>query len=223
MQFSGFSPESLTFFHDLEAHNQKAWFEKNRSVYDKHILTPLRKLVMDLSSGMHRIDPYLELRPVVNKTISRIYRDTRFSNDKRIFRTNMWIGFKRQVSNWHDIPTWWFEIKPDGYTYGMGFYDASPNTMRLFREQIETREHAFRKIIAFFPGDPPFSLEGRLYKRLALSKVADDIRTWYERRNLYLICRCEPDNILFSEALVPHLEERFKELAPLYHFLMNLN
>jgi len=223
MLFDGFYPESLTFLQDLETHNHKAWFEKNRLLYDTYILTPLRKLVMDLSPYMHHIDPYLELRPVVSKTISRIYRDIRFSNDKRIFRTNMWINFKRTVNNWHDIPTWWFEIKPDAYTFGMGYYEASPNTMRLFRESIETRENVFRKAIVFYPGNPPFSLEGRRYKRLALSNVPDDIRTWYERRNMYLICRCKPDDMLFSKSLVPFLGKRFEAMAPLYHFLMDLN
>ncbi|MBN2781020.1 MAG: DUF2461 domain-containing protein [Candidatus Marinimicrobia bacterium] len=220
MLFTGFSPEAQSFLQSVERNNNRVWFEAHRADYEKLILTPLRKLVMDLSPVMHDIDPELELRPVVNKTISRIYRDTRFSSDKTLLRSNMWINFKRPQKEWHDIPSWWFEITPVQFTYGMGFYQASPATLRQFRDRINSKVSLFREVIAFYPGDPPFRLEGSLYKRRIASGLPEDIQDWYQRKNMYLICRCEPDKLFFSEALVAHLGRRFTELAPLYHYWM---
>lgn len=222
MQFVGFSPEAFAFLHDLQLNNNKEWFEARRAEYESQILNPMRKLVMDLSPTMLDIDPDIEIRPDINKAISKIYRDTRFSKDKTIFRTNMWISFKHPSKDWHDMPTWWIEIKPDGYTYGMGFYNASVATTLAFRERIESNQSAFRDVIKFFPGRPKFRLEGEVYKRKFNYFLPEDIQKWYQRKNMYVICTRPKDDILFTNELVGHISERFKELAPLYHYWMDV-
>ncbi|HZD59717.1 MAG TPA: DUF2461 domain-containing protein [Anaerolineae bacterium] len=127
--FRGFSLEAIEFLSGLEINNDKVWFEKNKHIYEKFLLEPLRHLVMDLSAFMASIDPYFETSPAVGKTISRIYRDTRFSNNKSPFKRTMWITFKRPNKNWQDAPAHFFEIAPYSYRYGMGYYCASKSTM----------------------------------------------------------------------------------------------
>src|SRR5512136_3090273 len=94
-QFQGFSRKTFTFLRDIGRHNDKAWFETHRPVYEEHVLTPLRGLVNDLADFMLGIDLSFEVSPAVGKTISRIYRDTRFSQNKSPFRDHVWIAFKR--------------------------------------------------------------------------------------------------------------------------------
>lgn len=220
MLFDRFSPEALRFLKDLDLNNNKEWFEARRQHYESLILIPLRKLVMELSPLMHDIDPDLELRPVVNKTISRIYRDTRFSKDKRMFRSHMWLTFKHLGKDWHTKPSWWFEIMPEGYTYGMGFYQANPTTMQNFRNNMEIDSAEFINVISFIKGSPPFQLEGAKYKRHIANDLSEKLQTWYQRRNLYLICKRPADDLLFSPDIVEHIKERYLELEPLYHYLM---
>ena len=223
MQFEGFKPEAQAFLHDLGNNNNKLWFEDRRDEYESLILVPLRKLVMDLSPTMQEIDPEIELRPVVNKTISRIYRDTRFSKDKSLFRTNMWINFKHPVKSWHDMPSWWFELTPDGYTYGMGFYQASATTTLAFRDRIDSDQSLFKQVIGFYPGKPKFRLKGEIYKRKFNYFLPEEIQNWYQRKNMFLICKQTNDELIFSDKLVGHLIERFKELAPLYHYWLEIS
>ena len=220
MNFEGFKTEAFQFLHDLNLNNNKQWFESRRNDYESLILTPLRKLVLDLSPLMYDIDPDIELRPVVNKTISRIYRDTRFSKDKRMFRNHMWITFKHLGQDWHNKPSWWFEIMPQGYTYGMGFYQASPATMQNFRNRIETDIAEFRHVISLLPGSPPFQLEGSNYKRMIANELPKDLQTWYQRRNMYMICKRPIEDLLFSPGIVDHIKKRYLELEPLYHYWM---
>lgn len=77
--FRGFTEETIRFLHDVREQNSKEWFERNRPVYERELLEPMRDLVADLSDTMLFIDPELKTRPAVGKTISRIHRDTRFS------------------------------------------------------------------------------------------------------------------------------------------------
>jgi uncharacterized protein (TIGR02453 family) len=224
MQFEGFMPEALQFLQDLQINNNdKEWFETRHAEYESLILNPMRKLVMDLSPTMLNIDSEIEIRPDINKTISKIYRDTRFSKDKSMFRSNMWINFKHPTKDWHDMPTWWIEIKPDGYTYGMGFYQASATTTLMFRDRIETDQSAFKKVIKFFPGRPKFRLEGEIYKRRFNYFLPEDIQKWYQRKNMHVICKRPIEDILFSGELVEHISKRFTELAPLYHYWLEVS
>jgi hypothetical protein len=54
-------------------------------------------LVGALGEFMLSIDPWFEVTPAVDRTISRIYCDTRFAKDKSPYKTTMWITFKRPI------------------------------------------------------------------------------------------------------------------------------
>ncbi len=58
-----------------------------------------------------------KVSPQINRTISRIYRDTRFSKDKSPYKTTMWVTFKRPVKEWQNAPAYFFEITLESYRY----------------------------------------------------------------------------------------------------------
>jgi len=221
-RFRGFSPETINFLRDLKKNNNKAWFEAHKHDYRLLLLEPLQSLVTDLGSFMLTIDPYFEVTPAINKTISRIYRDTRFSRDKTPFRSTMWITFKRPREDWKDAPAYFFEISSDGYRYGMGFYSASKDTMDRFREMIDEKPEVFQKAISFYSQKQPFVVEGERYKRTLDKTKPEEIQIWYQRRNLYLVCNRKVDDRLFSKELIDDLIYGFELIAPFYHFLWNL-
>lgn len=220
--FEGFSSDTLKFLLSLSKHNNKTWFEAHRAEYENHLLIPLKNLVSALSVSMLSIDPYFEVTPAVNKTISRIYRDTRFSRDKSPFRPNMWIVFKRPGKDWHDAPGYFFEISHDWYRYGMGFYAASPETMRKFREAIDENPDEFHKVTAFFKQDKKYNLEGDKYKRLFDENKPPAILDWYQRKSFYLVHNSRIDDRLFSRQLLEDLIAAFNDLAPFYHYIWRI-
>lgn len=220
--FTGFSPESLAFFEQLTANNTKAWFEAHRFEYEKHLLIPLKQLVSDLVGTMLTIDPDLMVIPAVDRTISRIYRDTRFSRDKSPYKTCLWITFKRQSLDWKTAPCFFFEIRADGYRYGMGFYSADKGTMDRLREEIEQKPTAFRHAVAFLESQDTFVLEGETYRRVLRPDLPEDLQLWHRRKNLYLVCNRQPDKNLFTHGLINELRCGFELLAPLYGFLWRL-
>ncbi len=218
-KFRGFSPQTFKFFRQLKAHNNKVWFEAHRADYETYALQPLRDLVVDLCDFMLTIDPDFEISPAVNKTISRIYRDTRFSKDKSLFKTAMWIAFHRPGENWMDEPGYFFEISTNFYRYGMGFYSASAQTMAKFRELIDENPREASKLISFYSRQQVFEVEGEKYKRILDKTKPEKIQSWYQWKNLYLMCTRKIGKRLFSSKLVDDLKADFKLAAPLYHFL----
>jgi hypothetical protein len=60
---------------------------------------------------------------------------------------------------------------------------------------------------------------GERYKRILDGSKTQEIQNWYQRRNLYLVCKREIDERLFSGELVDDLMFAFHLAAPFYHYL----
>ncbi len=219
-RFQGFSAKAFQFLKDLKKNNEKVWFNDHRGDYEQYLLGPLRDLVTDLSDCMLDIDLSFEVTPAVNKTISRIYRDTRFSKDKSPFRDCMWITFKRSSKDWARwIAGYFLEINATWYRYGLGFYDAAPDVMAQFRRQLDDDPDRFLKAIAWFDKQDTFTLEGEQYKRPKGPDKPEPIRTWYNHKSFYLCCNRKNDKAIRSPQLVDDLQAGFTMTAPLYHYL----
>ena len=219
--FHGFTPQSILFLKNVHSHNSKPWFEKNRTDYEIHLLVPFKRLVEDLTPTMLKIDPEFEVRPVVNRTISTIYRDTRFSRDKSLFKDTMWLTFKRPNPEWKDAPAYYFEITPTFYRYGIGYYNASRASMDLFRKKVDEEPDLFLKAISFFKRkDNPFDLAGEAYKRPLACEHAPAIRLWYQMKTFYLVCKRPIDKFLYSPEVAAALAFGFEMTKPLYRYLM---
>lgn len=93
-RFNGFAQEGLNFLQQVRIENNKTWFDEHRFIYERSILAPFRALVDDLAPTMLEIDPLLESHATIGKTLSRIHRDPRFSQDKSRYRSRMWLTFK---------------------------------------------------------------------------------------------------------------------------------
>ena len=218
--FQGFSRKTFTFLRDIGRHNDKAWFEAHRAIYEQHVVQPLRDLVTDLADTMLDIDLSFEVSPSVGKTISRIHRDTRFSKDKSPYRDCMWIVFKRSAKNWaRYVPGYFLEINPTWYRYGLGFYDAAPDLMARFRQQIDEDPQSFLKAVAWFARQNVFTLEGERYKRSIGADKPEPIRTWYQFKSFYLSCSSKIDEAILSPRFAGQLARHFHLAAPLYHYI----
>jgi len=220
--FAGFAQEGLDFLQNVKKNNSKAWFEENKDVYQKHLLKPFQSLVTDLVDTMLAIDDNFEIRPSVNKTISRIYRDTRFSKDKSLFKNTMWLTFKRPIKDWKDAPAYFFELSPNSYRYGMGYYSASRNTMDILRKNIDEKPSEFLNVISFYNKQNLFTLEGEKYKKILNDRMPKYIQEWYQRKSFYLVHNSEIDDHLFSPILIDELISGFKMLKPLYRYLWKI-
>ena len=220
--FNGFSPDTLKFLRRLKKNNNHEWFEAHRQNYQDYLLNPMRNLVAELCPFMLTIDQDFEITPAVNKTISRIFRDIRFTKDKSPFRANMWITFKRQIKDWKDAPAYYFEISPEFYRYGMGFFQASKDTMDRFRENIDNHPKEFRKAISFLSKQEIYALEGETYKRIRDKSKPEEIQTWYQKKNFYLAANQKISDRLFNRNLIDDLIRDFGLLAKFYAYLWKI-
>ena len=215
-----FTPETLDFLFENRLHDSRQWFAENKPRFTKFVLTPFVELVGDLQDFMLQIDTKLITQPKVDKTISRIYRDTRFSKDKSLYRDHMWCVFMRDKRLYHGLPGFFFEISPQWYRYGCGYYQADSKSMACLRELILNNHSAFSKAQKAFAGQNLFIMEGDSYKRNHYPEQSPQRQQWLNRTNICFTHTCEDLSGLFSDTLLQQLKDGFILLKPVYNFLL---
>ncbi|OOM06386.1 DUF2461 domain-containing protein [Clostridium saccharobutylicum] len=221
-KFEGFSPEALTFLNDVRVNNSKEWFESHRNEYNKCLLEPFQNLVIELSEQMLCIDDLIDVAPLINKTISRIFRDIRFSKDKFLYKNTMCLAFKRAKKEWRDAPAFFFEISPKSYRYGMGYYSASKESMDVFRKMIDENQKSFEKAISFFDKQNVFTIEGEEYKRTLDPTKTSNINQWYNRKSIHLVHSSVEFERIFTNDILKDLITDFTMLKPIYDYLCSV-
>ena len=95
--FTGFSAEGLQFLRDLARHNDRDWFTANRAVFDDQLKPQLASLIRATSSELERTGS--ALRGAEKISPFRIHRDTRFSKDKRPYKTHVSATLTRPAAD----------------------------------------------------------------------------------------------------------------------------
>jgi len=114
-RFRGFPPESLEFFRELAAHNNRDWFLAHKDVYQRACRAPMEALVAELEPRVGEVK------------ISRINRDLRFSRDKAPYKTYIAAGVGGN----------YISLSADGLFVGGGFYAPDAGALQRFRAAID--------------------------------------------------------------------------------------
>ncbi|MCL2462655.1 MAG: DUF2461 domain-containing protein [Defluviitaleaceae bacterium] len=216
-----FSQQTLDFLFENRLQNSREWFEAHREDYRQYVLAPLAALVSALTPTMRDIDPSLICEPKVDKSISRIYRDTRFSKDKSLYRDTAWAVFIRDKRLYEGLPGYFFEITPAGWRYGCGYYQTSPDSMGSIREMALKNDPDFQAALAAYEGAQGiFEMEGELYKRSKYPDQPEKLRNWLDRKGIGFIRNSVDFGLLFSDGLAPMLAGHYQRLAPIYNFFI---
>ena len=113
-----FSSETFRFLKDLSSPRDKIWFEENRGRYEESLLGPLRQAVADIGPSLREVIKDCEIRPVVNKTITRINRDMRFAKGQSPYKDNMLALFYREGRKRLDAQLF-LGLQPEGVWRGL--------------------------------------------------------------------------------------------------------
>ena len=144
-EFDGFGGKALPFFKALAFHQNKAWFDENRPLYESDVLRPLRALMNDVSVELRKRQISLIGDP--RRGIFRLHRDVRFSNDKSPYKTHAGAVLTRNGAK-NDPGLVYLHIDPAGCFMGAGFYYPDSAHLRELRTFIRDKPNRFRALVA---------------------------------------------------------------------------
>src|ERR1039457_6838200 len=87
-------PEGLAFLRNLKRHNDRAWFTPRKAVFEAELKEPMLVIIRKVTDAMSGFAPSF-VRPA-EKCLFRIYRDTRFSNNKLPYKTHVAAWWSRE-------------------------------------------------------------------------------------------------------------------------------
>jgi len=154
--------------------------------------------------------------------VSRIYKDARRLRGDGPYRDHLWFSIERPSEEWTSTPVFWFELSPESWRYGLGYYQAKPETMAKLRARIDRNPGKFEKLIAPLAKQDEFVLDGSEYAR---KKAAPTPKTaeWYNKKSFSLIHNQQNGTELFSPELTDRLVTGYEFLMPLYDYLITLD
>jgi uncharacterized protein (TIGR02453 family) len=215
-----FGPGLFSFLTDLRANNNREWFTANKDRYEEQLLEPALAFINAFAPRLETISTHFraDARPS-GGSLFRIYRDTRFSNDKSPYKTNLGIHFRHERAKDAHAPGYYLHIGPDEVFAGGGIWHPATAAATAIREAIvadpgrwdnATRTGAFAKQL---------NLAGDSLKRVPPwadpeHPLADDLK----RKDFFASAPLEP-----SDVVAPGLVDKYARLcqaaAPFMRFL----
>ena len=157
--FTGFRPEAIQFLVDLQANNDRAWFQPRKAEYERLLKEPLEALCAALDEEFRARK--LPLRADPGRSPFRIYRDVRFSKDKSPYKTHVaasfgWAGDEQGGgdddagrSHRDDVhgSGGYFHLQPGEIYVGGGVWHPETSWLTAFRQGLVSDYDGFRSIV----------------------------------------------------------------------------
>jgi uncharacterized protein (TIGR02453 family) len=229
--FTGFRPEAIDFLAELGQNNDRSWFQPRKADYERLLREPMEALVAALSERFEARGLPLEADP--KRSVSRIYRDTRFAKDKSPYKTNVyarfpWIGRGSDHDSSDDGahgPSGYFNVMPGESYVGGGMWRPEKPRLDAFRAAVLDEPDRVRAALE----DPAFLAEfGPVHSHDSLKRVPPGLPPDHPMAELFrykdvLFGHQLSDDEIRSPELPDILADAYAAAVPVFRFLATLD
>jgi len=219
--FDGFPKECVRFYRELAKNNTKQWFDQHRSDFESFVMKPARLFVAAMGDALARMSPGIHADPRVDKSIFRIYRDVRFSGDKRPFKTNLGIWFWEGNGPRMESSGFYLQLEPGSLMLGAGMYMFPKHMLKEYRDSVVHPKYgaqlagAVRKVLKKGHG-----LGGIYYKKVPRGYRADHTNAEFLLYNgLWAGSEGPVPKEFYTPDLVKYCYKRFSDMYPIHEWL----
>jgi uncharacterized protein (TIGR02453 family) len=134
------SKSVLDFLRDLEANNEREWFQANRDRYEREFLAPVFAFIEAMAEPIARLSPELAAIPAVRGgSLFRIHRDVRFAKDKSPFKTHAGMHFFHRQTSRKTGPGVYVHVQPGESFAALGLHCTNSGEILPVRQAIVER------------------------------------------------------------------------------------
>jgi uncharacterized protein (TIGR02453 family) len=217
----------MIFLRGLARHNDREWFNARKPVYERALKTPMLALVDEITQAMAGFAPD-HMRPA-HKTVMRIYRDIRFSPDKRPYKTHLSAWWSRRGMEKTSGGGFYLQIGPKESFLAAGVYMPERDQLLALRRWMADNHGEYRAMTAKLlkpragsrssraPAMQPIDPDAlkRMPKGFRSEHPADEL---LRARNWGVRCRL-PQELALDAVLAGEIIGRFRRMAPVVHTL----
>lgn len=208
--FEGFSPETIDFLWGIRMNNNRDWFLAHKQDYVNYLYEPMKALGKDL------FQPFSDTPGNLCK-VSRIYRDARMHHPLP-YKESLWICIRKDVAWWAENPCLYFEIRPEGVSYGFVYWKPRTAVLEEMRRQWSANPKAFLDLIAQTEKATGVAVTADTYKRPKETENEALAPYFAWRGNISCVVNEPVSPELFGPELGRRAGEFLEKLMPLYEY-----
>jgi uncharacterized protein (TIGR02453 family) len=141
-----FSSELFEFLRQLKRHNKREWFDKNKTRYQQVAVEPALRFIGGFAPHLAKLSPHFVADPRPSRgSLFRIYRDTRFSSDKRPYKTHIGIHFSHAGGKDVHAPLFYLHLEPEGCFAAAGVWHPDNRALTKLRTAIASKPSEWAK------------------------------------------------------------------------------
>ena len=216
--FTGFTDETVDFMWGIRFNNERSWFEAHKDIYLTHFYQPMWELGDEMYAFIRSKRPDY---PLIRK-VARIYRDARRLHGRGPYKENLWFSVEQPVENWTDKPTFWFELTPDGWSFGLGYWMNKPLTMAKLRARMDRDPAPMEHLTRMLNAQTEFSLDTADYKKPRSAAPSPLLEPWYRAKYFSIGHEEKLTEELFDRRIVERLKQGYEFLLPYYDYFRTL-
>jgi len=224
--FKGFLREGLEFLIDLRENNNKSWFESHRIHYEKYLVEPAQQFIIEMGSMLQSLTPNIIFDPRTDKSLFRIYRDTRFSKDKTLYKTHIAMFFWEGIGKKLECPGFYFHLQPERLLLAAGIHVFTPEMLKKYRESVvhEKLGPMLVNAVEKVKNTGKFVMSGKHYKRVPKGYPQEHSRAEYLLYNgMGAMYETPIPEELYTSDLLNYCYQVFQDMSPLHHWLVEVN
>jgi uncharacterized protein (TIGR02453 family) len=217
--FQGFPKEGLAFLRKLKRNNNRPWFQAHKDQYEEFVRFPMKCLIASLAPRMTDVAPEMEFNP--RKSIFRIYRDVRFSNNKAPYKTNIAASFEmRGKHSPTETPGLYLGIEPGEIYVGGGLYMPTGPQLKAIRSSIALHPEEWLAVVEDRRFKKTFGgIEGEKLSRAPLGYPPDHPMIGHLRHKQFYTGVVLDENACGSPRFLETVARVFADIMPLIRWL----
>lgn len=220
-QFNGFKPSFYKFFKELSENNNRDWFTEHKDRYKGDVIHPLVDFITDFAPRLEKISKHYVADPRVNGgSIFRIYRDVRFSKDKRPYKEHGACQFRHRMKNDVHAPGFYIHLDPKEIFFGAGIWVPPADELFKIRTAIVEKESEWKRVKKAIVSSSYFDgIEGEGLKRAPKGFDAEHPQIEDLKRKSFFAMRKVKASVTKSPEFIDEVEATFKATKPFMKFL----
>ena len=220
-KFPGFPKDLFKFLAELANNNNRDWFNDNKERYRNSVADPMCRFVAAMGPRLEKISKYYVADPRRHGgSMFRIYRDARFSKDKRPYKEHVGCQFRHVAGKDAHAPGFYAHFEPDNIRIGGGVWMPPADILFKIRTAIAERPDEWQTILnnktfrTRFGGISGDQLSRPPRGFAKDHPMLDDIK----RKSFFVMQPIDPA-LTLTPKFISEVERIFKAASPMMAFL----
>lgn len=219
--FAGFPSSLFAFLSELSNHNNRAWFNENKERYKADVVVPVTQFVSAMGDRLPEISDCFIADPRPNGgSMFRIYRDTRFSNNKKPYKENVGCQFRHYLGKNAHAPGFYVHLEPSRVFFGAGIWKPDSQALNQIRTAIADSPVHWMKIVNGKDFKQRFAeLGGESLSRPPRGYDPDHPCIDDLKRKSFVVMQDVDPKMALSPDFIAEVDQAFKTAKPFMEFL----